>query len=372
MRVVILSKACLVGAYQTKLEGIAAHKDVELTVLVPEKWADASGDVMLERAHTKGYDLLVEPIRFNGNFHFHYYPQLKKRLQHIQPDIVHLDEEPYNVATWLGMKNAQAVGAKTLFFSWQNLHRNYPPPFSMIEQNVLQNIDYGLMGNADALEVWRKKGFTGKAKILPQFGVSTEIFTPPHRNEDVGDNRPLIIGSTNRRLVPEKGIDLLLEACAALKINWQLRLTGGGQELENLKQQARDLGIADRVQFDGSISSLEMPDYLRKLDILVLPSRTVSNWKEQFGRVLIEAMACEVIVVGSDSGEIPNVIADAGLIFPEDDLLTLTKHLVTLTEQPALREQLRKRGRQHVLEKYTQAQIANQTVDVYREMMATN
>ena len=238
-----------------------------------------------------------------------------------------------------------------------------------MEQSVLNNVDYALMGNADALDVFRAKGYRGPAKILPQFGVSTDIFTPPVREE--GGKRPIILGCTSRRLVPEKGLDLLLNAVSRLKnIDWRLKLTGDGQERANLEQQARDLGIADRVQFDGSISSLEMPNYLRGLDILVLPSRTMSNWKEQFGRVLIESMACEVICVGSDSGEIPNVIGDAGLIFPEDDLDGLTQHLVTLCEQPALRAELRKKGRAHVLANYTQAQIANKTVDVYREMMA--
>ena len=54
---------------------------------------------------------------------------------------------------------------------------------------------------------------------------------------------------------------------------------------------------------------------MRKLHALVLPSRTTPRWKEQFGRVLIEAMACGVPPVGSDSGEIPHVIDDAGLVF---------------------------------------------------------
>ena len=60
----------------------------------------------------------------------------------------------------------------------------------------------------------------------------------------------------------------------------------------------------------------DVPRHLRALDALVLPSESTPLWKEQFGHVLIEAMACGVPVVGSDSGAIPEVIGEAGLLFP--------------------------------------------------------
>ena len=113
MRVLMLSKACLVGAYQTKLEAIARFPDVELTVIVPPSWDDPDGRVVLERCHTTGYELLVDPIRFNGRFHYYYYPTLPDRLRRLRPDVVHIDEEPYNLATWLAMRHSRAAGAKT-------------------------------------------------------------------------------------------------------------------------------------------------------------------------------------------------------------------------------------------------------------------
>jgi glycosyltransferase involved in cell wall biosynthesis len=137
-----------------------------------------------------------------------------------------------------------------------------------------------------------------------------------------------------------------------------------------LEKLAYELGIEDRVHFDGVIPSSQMPAYLGQLDILVLPSRTSANWKEQFGRILVEAMACEVTVIGSDSGEIPNVIGEAGLIFAEDNVEELYNHLLTLLKDDILRRRLGRLGRERVLNHYTQEQIAAKTVDVYREMMA--
>ena len=86
--------------------------------------------------------------------------------------------------------------------------------------------------------------------------------------------------------------------------------------------------------------------------------------------MLVEAMACEVVVVGSDSGEIPHVIGPAGLTFPEDNLQSLHEILFQLLKDETLRRELRQAGRERVLAHYTQNMIAARTVDVYREMMS--
>jgi quercetin dioxygenase-like cupin family protein len=93
-----------------------------------------------------------------------------------------------------------------------------------------------------------------------------------------------------------------------------------------------------------------VPSRLAQLDALVLPSLTRPNWKEQFGRVLVEAMACGVPVVGSDSGEIPRVIGQAGLSFPEGDAGALRASLAELMGSERRRAELGARGRIRVLE----------------------
>jgi glycosyltransferase involved in cell wall biosynthesis len=128
------------------------------------------------------------------------------------------------------------------------------------------------------------------------------------------------------------------------------------------------LRLADRVTFDDWIPSAQMAAYYGQLDALAVPSRTRPNWKEQFGRVLVEAMACGVPVVGSNCGEIPNVIGDAGLVFPEGQVDGLRSHLSQLLREPDLRAELARRGRERVLARYTQAQIAAQTYQVYRKL----
>ena len=362
----MLSKACIIGIYQRKLELIAAH-GVDLLTLVPPSWRDERGETVLERVYTQGYDLQTLPIVRNGDFHLHVYRGLGEQMRRFQPDIVHIDEEPYNVATWLAMRQSKKAGARTLFFTWQNLNRRYPPPFSWIERQVLDGVDYAIMGNEAAVGVFRAKGYRGPHRVIPQFGVDPEMFSPP-ATRDPG--RAFIMGSANRRLVPEKGVDLLLRAAAGLPGVWRLHIAGDGPALPELRRLATELGIAARVHFDGPLPSDQVAPYLRNLDALVLTSRTLPNWKEQFGRVLVEAMACGVPVVGSRSGEIPNVIGDAGLIVPEEDIDALRTGLIQLMQDDAFRLELGRRGRQRVMERFTQAQIAADTVDVYRRMLA--
>jgi glycosyltransferase involved in cell wall biosynthesis len=367
MRVLMISRACLLGTYQRKLEEIARFPDVELMVVVPPAWRDGTRLIELEPAHTRGYELVIEPIVFNGRFHLHFYPRLGRRLRSFAPHVVHIDEEPYNFATFHAMWLAKKHGSRALWFSWQNLRRRYPPPFSLFELYNLRRADYAIAGNAGAVSVWRAKGFTGPMAVIPQFGVDPTIFTPD-ADRGVCRDGVFSIGYVGR-LVPEKGVDVLMDAVAGLDGEWELRVVGSGPEHERLVALAARLGIAGRVRFEGVLPSLRLPDFYRKLDVLVLPSRSRPNWVEQFGRVLIEAMACGVPVIGSDCGEIPNVIGEAGLIFPEGQAQALREQLLRLMYDRALWTELSRRGRERVEAHYTQAHIAAGTVAVYRQMV---
>jgi glycosyltransferase involved in cell wall biosynthesis len=122
--------------------------------------------------------------------------------------------------------------------------------------------------------------------------------------------------------------------------------------------------------FTGGVADTAVPDYLACMDALVLPSRTTPSWAEQFGHVLIEAMAAGVPVVGSSSGAIPEVIGEAGLVFPEGDAAALRAQLATLFDDPALRKRLIERGRARVERLYTNERIALAQRDIYRQVLA--
>ncbi|MCC6804103.1 MAG: glycosyltransferase family 4 protein [Anaerolineae bacterium] len=364
MRVVIVSKALVVGIYQRKLECIA-RLGVDLLALVPPSWHDERGEIPLERAYTDGYRLETLPIRRNGDYHLHSYDGLGAAIRRFQPEIVHIDEEPYNLAAWQSLWHARRAHAKTLLFSWQNILRRYPPPFNWGERWMLNSVDYLIAGTESAADVWRAKGYRGRLAVIAQFGVDPDLFHPPESTPD----RPFTIGCV-ARLVPEKGLIVLLHAVAQLGGDWRLRIVGGGPLLADLQSLASLLGIADQVAFLNQIPSTEMPAQYHEFDVLAVPSLTMPNWKEQFGpRATVEAMASRVPVVGSDSGAIPNVIGDAGMIVPEGDVDALAAALYLLRNSPEMRAQLGWQGRVRVLTYYTHAGVAEATVEVYNELL---
>jgi glycosyltransferase involved in cell wall biosynthesis len=368
IKVVLVSKALVVGAYQRKAVALA-QLGIDLTVLIPPAWNDRRGSQCAERMYTAGYTLRVIPLRLNGNFHLHYYPTLDKELAALRPDLLHMDEEPYNLATWLALRAAKRLGVPATFFTWQNIQRRYPPPFAAMERANYRRARIAIAGNQDAAQVLRAKGYSGSIAVIPQFGVDPDIFCPnPAAGASDPSGSPVRIGYAGG-LVSEKGVDLLVRACAGLQADWRLALAGEGEQQQDLAALAAALGVSERIEWIGRQASSAMPDFYRALDVLVLPSRTRPNWKEQFGRVLIEAMACAVPVIGSNSGEIPNVIGHAGLIFAEDNVAALCAGLQRLADAPAERIRLGQLGRQRVLATYTMHQIAEQTLAVYHNLL---
>ncbi len=363
----MVSKALVVGAYQRKAEELA-QLGVELTVLIPPAWGDRRGNQAAERLHTTGYDLRIIPLRFNGNFHLHYYPTLAHELSALRPHVLHMDEEPYNLATWLGLRAAAQQGVRPTFFTWQNLYRQYPPPFAGMERANYARAAVAIAGSQDAADVLRYKGYGGEIAVIPQFGVDPQVFAP-RAGQQARPEGGLRIGYAGG-LVHEKGVDLLLRAGAVLTPCWKLLLAGEGEERSVLEKLAEDLGISQQVIFLGRQSSSDMATFYNSLDVLVLPSRTLPNWKEQFGRVLVEAMACQVPVVGSDSGEIPHVIGDGGLIFAEGSVEALSVCLQRLADDSGERSRLGAQGRRRVLANYTMRHIAEQTLDVYERLLS--
>jgi glycosyltransferase involved in cell wall biosynthesis len=371
MRVLMISKALVAGTAQRKLEELAKCPGVELTLVTPPYWQSDDGSKQeLERLYTTGYNMVVTPMRLNGNFHLHYYPELGEIMSMARPEIVHIDEEPYNLATFQAMRLAMKHGARTLFFTWQNLYRNYPPPFRQFELYNYRHTSAALAGNRAAAEVLKRKGYTGPTHVIPQFGFDTDIYhrSAPRPPRQPGD--PFTLGFLGR-LKEEKGLPTMIDALTSLPENCRVVFIGQGPVKSDFEQQAQRLGLADRVIFKPGVPTYKVPEELEQLDVLVLPSLTRPNWMEQFGRVLAEAMSCETPVIGSSSGEIPYVIGDAGLIFKEGDAQELSACVRRLLDDPALYADLARRGRQRVLENYTQGQIARQTFEVYREIIGS-
>ncbi|GAC1402130.1 MAG: glycosyltransferase family 4 protein [Chloroflexota bacterium] len=358
MKVVMVSKALVIGTYRQKLAELVSL-GIDLTAVVPTEWKEGGRTQVLEPATDDGYSVIPLPVRLNGHFHLHYYPKLRKILRRISPDLVHVDEEPYNLATYLAVRSARSLQIRSLFFTWQNLARYYPPPFSWWEQSVYRHVSAAIAGNNEAVEVLRRKGYVGPCTVIPQFGVDPSVFSPTQTGHGA-----FVVGLLNR-LIPGKAPLLAIEAFATLPPEAHLMIVGDGPLRSEVERKIRDLNLQSRVVLQHRVPSAQLPDLLRRLDVVLLPSISTATWKEQFGRVLVESMACGVPVIGSDSGEIPRVIGDAGIVVPEGNCQALSSALQQLYHDHSLRERLASVGRSRVLEYFTNASIARRTREAY-------
>jgi glycosyltransferase involved in cell wall biosynthesis len=319
-------------------------------------------------AHQSLHQVAVSMVGRSNDAHRAVYRTLDFGMRGFRPHIVHAEEEPDSLAA-LQISMARrlfAPGAHLILHTWQNIKRPRRPWVRLVQVLTLNAADGVMCASREAQAILQREGYRGQSWVLPAIGVDTRVFHPcTHRRAGEG----FVVGYVGR-LVPEKGLDTLLAAMQLLNAPSILRIVGDGPLRDSLQGQARQLELGERVEISPPLPPVQIAAAMCQLDVLVLPSRTTRVWKEQFGRVLVEAMACQVPVVGSDSGAIPEVIGDAGLIFPEGDAHALAGCLRRLIQSPAMREELAVRGYQRVGQHYTQEHIARCTSQVYREILA--
>jgi glycosyltransferase involved in cell wall biosynthesis len=364
-RVSLLSHTYVVAANRRKLAALSSREAIALQLIIPTTWRqqETGRSIPAEPAGGDPYEVRVLPIRYvRPAVHWYGAGTLAGAWRSFRPDVVHVEEEPWSLAAWQVAAAKHELGFGLSLFTWENLDRRLPWAARRIERFVLRRVDHLVAGNAAAAEVMRRRGYAGPVTVLPQHGVDVDPAPAAGCNRD--DGGTYTVGFVGR-LVPEKGVDLLLEAVARLGPDCKLLLVGEGPTLPQLLERARALGISERVTAAIGVAHAAVPDYLKEMDVLVLPSRTTPYWKEQFGHVLIEAMACGVPVVGSSSGEIPVVIGNAGLVFKEDDVDDLVAGLEALRDRD-LSHRLAESGRARVVAQYSNDAVAAGYARVFR------
>jgi glycosyltransferase involved in cell wall biosynthesis len=350
-----------------KLELLAAQPDVTLCHICPRTWQDELMQVQQNSTQTTYRQIAID-IRRPSDPHRALYSTFTFALRDFWPDIIHAEEEPDSLPALqiACARHLFAPRAKLLLNTWQNIARPRRWYVRAITAATLRASTGVLCANHEAQSLLRQADYGGQIHLLPAVGVDVRVFKPgapvPHDRFTIA-----FLG----RLVAEKGLDTLIDAVELLirldLTPLRLLIVGNGPYRSELVRYAEKLGKV--VQFVAALPPAQIAQQLREIDALVLPSRTTPLWKEQFGRVLVEAMACQVPVIGSNSGAIPEVIDDAGLIFPEGDVSVLAECLRRLIDSSVLRVELAQRGYARVLARYTQEHIAQETVQLYRQLL---
>lgn len=371
LRVLFVSHTYVVGVNQGKLQAIAETGEVEVGLLAPSNWKALEWNrlIPVERPFPN-LQIYEAPVFFSGRVGAHFYAPWRvwQVLNDFQPDIVQVEEEVFSLCAFELAILTQLQDKPLVMFGWENMERQLPVLRQRICQFVLKTAAAIIPGNQDGARVMCLWNYAGLMEVMPQMGVDTHLFRPSSVEQTTD---ALNIGYLGR-LIPAKGIDILFNAVGQLRdkgINCRLTICGSGQGEADLRREAENLKIQDHLVWRGAVRHEQAPQEISQMDVLVLPSRTTATWKEQFGHVLIEAMAMGVPVVGSSSGEIPHVIGRSDLVFQEDDVRGLATILERLLREPAWRKEVGQYGIHRVHQQYSHQKIAERLVKLWHTVI---
>jgi len=367
VRVLVASHTYLRRFNQRKWEAFADLSPRHAALLVvPSGWRDPHfGRVDPELpAHPRVRMRVARAVfRGRGSLSSHVDPRLVLAARHFRPDVVLVEQEPHSLLALQGRWLARLLPGcpPFTFFTWGGPpDRRRALPLRTLERGALRAAPLAFAGNQAARDQLRASGFRRPVHRIPQVGVDLpdrpELIRRQVRRE-LGI--PGVVVGFAGRLIAEKGVLDLADALSALgDLDWTFLAIGPGPMAGALKARFQAANLAGRLCLVSDAGHHRVGALLTALDVLVLPSYTTQNWAEQFGHVLIEAMAAGCPVAGTDSGEIPHVIGNAGIVVPERDVGQLRAALRRLIEDPGLRAQLATRGRDRVQRHYTHEVVA--------------
>ena len=363
LRVLRISKSGVVTAWRER-ERLLRAKGADLTLVTAVRWEEGGSTVTF----TDAGDGFVVPLRTYGRHPnlFVYDPRgLWRTLGSTRWDLIDMHEEPFGlaVAEVLALCRLRSLRIPFVVSSAQNIDKRYPPPFRWFERWALRRAAGAYTCNVEAGEILRRKGLRGSPVLLP-LGVDVGRFEPEDHEPPSGALRVGFVG----RLIPHKGVDVLLHAVAR-DDRMRVEIFGAGPELEALTASAVRLGIADRVTFHGHVEDEDIPATYRRFDVLAVPSVPTPGWVEQFGRVVVESQASGIPVVASASGALPDVVGERGLLVPPGDPEALHTALGRLLDEPGLWGGLRDAGIAGS-ERYSWGTVADTQMALYRSVAA--
>ncbi len=373
MKILVVDHNAIDPVSQVLYRAIALEGGVDVRLVVPDTWHD-NYRTLRGQAEKDGDRFEVLPLRvfFHSRTHRLIYRGLGRQLRDYRPDILYVNAEPENFQTiQCAMACAGYPDIRFVFSTWRNIsydHGRFPYQFAalhaMAERHVLRRADHGVAFVPEAPGIFSRLGFNRLTWVPPE--IDTTLFKPLEAAERRTPGG-MTVGYAGR-LQKLKGVDVLLRAIARLPADFRLVVVGAGPDEHHLRALCNSLGLDLRVQWHPPVARRDMPAVLTAMDVLVLPSRTGRQWKEQFGRVLVEAMACGVPVIGSNSGSIPHVIGTAGQVVAEGDVDGLSGAIARLRTDSLLREQCVRSGLDRVRTEYDVPVIAARFLSLLRSL----
>ena len=366
MRAVVISRTYINPALRGKVRALAGM-GCAIAVAVPEHWNQplTGGTLSATWGDDAGVRIVPVSVRTLGGRHSSAVwdrSTLRRLLRDFRPDVLQIEEEAWSQVAAVGTRLSSRMKIPAVLFSAESVGRNYALAQRWRRARSLKRAAGFVGENKVAASLLSRSRPDVPTAVIPQLGVSIpRMLTPtPHQRFTIG-----FVG----RLVPEKGLDILLRAAVRIhQGNWDLVVVGSGPAQEELEGLAERLGVAARVTWMGALPPEELSTLWPRLDCLVLPARTTRDWVEAHGRAVIDAMGFGIPVIGSTSGALPEIVGPAGLVVPEDDVPRLTDALQELILFPERRVSFAQEGRRRVMSEYVDAAIARKTLAFWRRV----
>jgi glycosyltransferase involved in cell wall biosynthesis len=351
MRLMIVSTSCMLGVNRAAYRHLSSFLNVTLHLVIPVRSKEAAAHGGLSKIEGEPFEVTM--LKMSGPHNrLERATGLRELIESWEPSQLLLEFDPATLIVWDVVKASRHQNLSISVIALENQSRHFIfESYQALKRFQLRIAVGGLIASwflrsvqgkiqhvftvcDDGTTVMTEFGFAGCITKIP-LGFDASIFCQQDQNKISLTRQRLNLRCTTiayfGRLIPEKGVDLLIEALSTLRdMPWQFLIDTfstykSPYEVE-LHSQIQELKLMDRiVYFDASHN--EMPDYMNAADIVVLPSISTPKFKEQYGRVIAEAMACGKIVIGSKSGAIPELIGDAGFLVAEGDVSRLSEIL---------------------------------------------
>ena len=334
-KVLIIYHACDTGPARAIFNSIGSLESIHLRVLGPEKGWNSFRRIWYRVPRyqkEENYEIVSGKIIFpQKNCANPYLTGLIREVLHFNPDVIHVLNEVTSLVLFqvLIIRFVFFLKTKVLFWGAENLLDKKIENGSFFKKIIwyfnIKHVDGGGYVNTEGVQQLRSLGFSKKPVVVSYWGIDLEKFKKRNVENllveyDLKDKFKIgYIG----RIIEEKGLSSVLNSMRELPQKVVFIVVGEGNYLETLIQEVKELGLEDRFYHFDSVDDFEVNKYISLLDVFILPSLTTETWKEQFGRVIAEAMSCSVPVIGSSSGAIPEVLQGAGYIFQEGDYVDL-------------------------------------------------
>jgi glycosyltransferase involved in cell wall biosynthesis len=364
-RVLIASHTYAEPSTRGKLRALAAH-GLDLTVAVPQQWRDPVLGRLRESSWERQQALELFPIpvqqpgdvlraRFGAR-------ALATLVRDKRPELIQIEAEPETSLAAQVVRLASHLRVPAVLATTANVDGDRSWLGGLRRRRTLRRLRGALAASAGAARLVRRDAPGLPVEIVPTQGTAAPA-APAHL-----EHEGLAIGFVGR-LVQQRGLDTLLQALAQHRhAAWRLTIVGEGPERERLEHLASELRLAARIRWAGALPLLR--ELWPEMDILVVPSRPTAGWNEPTGEAVAEAMAHEVPVIGSDTGVLPELIADGGLVTPPGEAGALAEALGQLFD-PAVRGTMARAARARALRLFSNEAVAERTLAFWHSLLDT-